>query len=68
MPSRLASLLTLFRHALPDLWSYFEDEQVPYLEIATSWLQTMLAKELWLSDVLRLWGQSCFVRVSPFPS
>ncbi len=57
MPSRLASLLTLFRLAIPELWSYFEDEQVPYLTIAMSWLRTMLAKEMWLSDVLRLWGE-----------
>lgn len=58
MPSRLASLLTLFRLTLPELWSYFGDEQVPYVQIAMSWLQTMLAKEMWLGDVLRLWGTS----------
>lgn len=57
LPSRLASLLTLFRLSQPELFSYFEDEQVRYVEVATSWLTTMLAKEMWLGDVLRLWGE-----------
>lgn len=58
LPSRLASLLTLFRLSQPELFSYFEDEQVRYVEVATSWLTTMLAKEMWLGDILRLWGKS----------
>lgn len=57
LPSRLASLLTLFRQSQPELFSYFEDEQVRYVEVATSWLTTMLSKEMWLGDVLRLWGE-----------
>lgn len=56
LPSRLASLLTLFRLAIPDLHSYFEDEQVPYVEVTLSWLTTLLSREMWLGDVLRLWG------------
>ncbi|KAK4688714.1 hypothetical protein P7C73_g1408, partial [Tremellales sp. Uapishka_1] len=55
VPSRLASLLTLFRFALPELHSYFEDEQVPFYEVALCWLRTLLAREMWLGDVLRLW-------------
>jgi hypothetical protein len=50
--------LTLFRQSQPELFSYFEDEQVRYVEVATSWLTTMLSKEMWLGDVLRLWGES----------
>ena len=58
IPSRLASLLTLFHQALPDLHSYFEDEQVPYVAVFLNWLTTLLAREMWLGDVLRLWGES----------
>jgi len=56
MPERLASLLTLFRLAQPDLYAYFEDEQLRFMDIATGWLSTMLSQEMWLGDVLRLWG------------
>ncbi|WVR09771.1 hypothetical protein IAU60_006847 [Kwoniella sp. DSM 27419] len=55
IPSRLASFLTLFRIALPELHSYCEDEQVPYVQVAMSWMTTLLGKEMWLGDVLRLW-------------
>ncbi|WWC70184.1 uncharacterized protein I206_104133 [Kwoniella pini CBS 10737] len=55
IPSRLASFLTLFRIALPELHSYCEDEQVPYVQVALSWMTTLLAKEMWLGDILRLW-------------
>lgn len=58
MPSRLASLLTLFRLAQPELFEYFEDEQVPYIQVAMSWVRTLLSKEMWLGDVLRLWGEA----------
>jgi len=56
LPSRLASMLTLFRLSLPELFSYFEDEQVPYVEVGVSWCRSLLAKEMWLENVLRLWG------------
>ncbi|ODN82099.1 hypothetical protein, variant 3 [Cryptococcus amylolentus CBS 6039] len=55
LPIRLASFLTLFRQALPELHAYCEDEQVPYVQVALSWMTTLLAKEMWLGDVLRLW-------------
>ncbi|WVQ80771.1 hypothetical protein IAT38_002876 [Cryptococcus sp. DSM 104549] len=55
IPSRLASFLTLFRQALPELHSYCEDEEVPYAQVGLSWMTTLLAKEMWLGDVLRLW-------------
>lgn len=61
MSSRLATLLTLFRLAQPELYAYFEDEQVRFIEIAQGWLTTMLSKEMWLGDVLRLWGMSSLI-------
>jgi hypothetical protein len=57
MPDRLSSLLTLFRLAQPELYAYFEDENLRFMEIATGWLSSMLSKEMWLGDVLRLWGE-----------
>ncbi|RYF19338.1 MAG: hypothetical protein EOO77_10410, partial [Oxalobacteraceae bacterium] len=41
----------------PELYAYFEDEQLRFMDIATGWLSTMLSKEMWLGDVLRLWGK-----------
>ncbi|RXK34924.1 hypothetical protein M231_07829 [Tremella mesenterica] len=55
LPSRLASLLTLFRLSIPDLFGYFEDEQVNYIQVAMSWLTGMLGREMCLANVLRLW-------------
>lgn len=55
IPHRLASFLTLFRRALPDLFNYFEDEQVQYVDVAMSWMATLFSKEMWLENVLRLW-------------
>ena len=48
-------MLTLFRLALPELFSYFEDEQIPYVQIAVRWMTTLLSQEMWLSDLMRLW-------------
>jgi len=50
-------MLGLFRMALPELHSYFEDEQVPMVAVAMSWMTTLLSREMWLGDVLRLWGE-----------
>ncbi|KAI9639808.1 uncharacterized protein MKK02DRAFT_29781 [Dioszegia hungarica] len=55
LSSRLAMVLTLFRMAQPELFSYFEDEQVRYQDIVLSWVQTLFAKEMWLGNVMRLW-------------
>ncbi|RSH78096.1 uncharacterized protein EHS24_002552 [Apiotrichum porosum] len=55
LPSRLGTILGLFRSALPDLHAYFEDEQVPMIAVAMSWMTTLLSREMWLGDVLRLW-------------
>ncbi|KAL1406996.1 hypothetical protein Q8F55_006409 [Vanrija albida] len=55
LPSRLGSVLGLFRSALPELHEYFEDEQVPMTAVAMSWMTSLLSREMWLPDVLRLW-------------
>jgi hypothetical protein len=55
LPSRLGTMLGLFRVAIPELHAYFEDEQVPMTTVAVSWMTTLLAREMWLGDVLRLW-------------
>ncbi|WVO16191.1 hypothetical protein L204_103862 [Cryptococcus depauperatus] len=55
LPKRLATFLAIFRLALPELYAYCEDEQVPYVQVALSWMTTLLAREMWLGDVLRLW-------------
>ncbi|CAK9786139.1 hypothetical protein CC85DRAFT_291039 [Cutaneotrichosporon oleaginosum] len=55
LPSRLGTMLGLFRAAIPELHAYFEDEQVPMTAVAMSWMTTLLAREMWLGDVLRLW-------------
>ncbi|CAO3638552.1 unnamed protein product [Cunninghamella echinulata] len=52
---RVASFMTLFRYVIPDLFSYFEDEEVGSSEWSTSWLQNLLAKEMQLEDLLHLW-------------
>lgn len=54
---RVANFMTLFRYVIPDLCSFFEDEEVDLNEWATSWLQHLLAKELQFDDLLRLWGK-----------
>ena len=57
--SRLAMFLTLFKMAIPELFLYFEDEQVRYVDIGLSWVRTLFAREMWLGNVLRLWGEFC---------
>ncbi|CAG8721216.1 4070_t:CDS:2, partial [Acaulospora morrowiae] len=52
---RVANFMTLFREFIPDLYNYFEDEEVDINEWASSWLQFLLAKELQLEDLMRLW-------------
>ena len=45
----------LFRSLLPDLHRHFEEEEVDFKDFTTSWLSTLLAKELPIDCVLRLW-------------
>ncbi|PWN52160.1 hypothetical protein IE53DRAFT_385426 [Violaceomyces palustris] len=55
LPERIAKFLTLFRTTLPELHSYFEEEEVDMIGLATSWLQDLLAGELRIEDLMRLW-------------
>ncbi|KAJ8325193.1 hypothetical protein O5D80_006141 [Batrachochytrium dendrobatidis] len=53
--SRLANFLMLFRILMPDLYNHFEEEEVNFRDWATSWFQYLLARELPLECVMRLW-------------
>lgn len=55
LPRQVATFLTLFRTTLPELYSYFEEEEVDILGFATNWLQHLLAGELRIEDLMRLW-------------
>ncbi|KAJ3241060.1 hypothetical protein HDU78_002027 [Chytriomyces hyalinus] len=55
MAARLSEFLMLFRTLLPDLHNHFEEEEVDFKEVATSWFEYLLAKELPLDCLLRLW-------------
>jgi len=47
--------MTLFRTCIPDLYSYFEEEEVDIKEWAASALQFLLSRELSLENTMRLW-------------
>ena len=47
--------MTLMRHALPELYSFLEEEQCAGGEWLASWLQFFLARDLPLPCLLRLW-------------
>ncbi|KAG0000241.1 hypothetical protein BGZ80_005316 [Entomortierella chlamydospora] len=51
----VASFMTLFRTCIPDLYSYFEEEEVDIKEWAASALQFVLSRELSLENLMRLW-------------
>ncbi|KAJ1557430.1 hypothetical protein HK096_007315, partial [Nowakowskiella sp. JEL0078] len=53
--TRLSHFFMLFRTLLPDLYNHFEEEEVDFKEWSSSWLQYMLARELPIECVLRLW-------------
>ncbi|KAJ2757872.1 hypothetical protein H4S06_002967 [Coemansia sp. BCRC 34490] len=52
---RVAQFLSYFRTLLPELYNYFEDEELDVSEWASSWLRFLLAKELPTANVLGLW-------------
>lgn len=52
---RLAQFLMRFRMILPDLYNHFEEEEVDFKEWSTSWLKFLLAKEMPLDCLVRLW-------------
>jgi len=41
---------------LPELNAYFEAEEVDLVAVATNWLQHLLAREMQMNDLMRLWG------------
>ena len=55
--SRVATFLRLFRRTLPELFAYFEEEEVDVVGLASRWLQDLLASEMQMQDLLRLWGE-----------
>ncbi|KDN52685.1 hypothetical protein K437DRAFT_253880 [Tilletiaria anomala UBC 951] len=55
LASRIATFLTLFRATLPELFAYFDEEEVDVVGFASKWLQNLLAKEMRMPDLMRLW-------------
>ncbi|KAF9948117.1 hypothetical protein BGZ65_008296 [Modicella reniformis] len=51
----VAKFMTLFHTCIPDLYSYFEEEEVDIREWAASALQFVLSRELSLENTMRLW-------------
>eukprot|EP00033_Pygsuia_biforma_P003328 GCRY01003647.1.p1 GENE.GCRY01003647.1~~GCRY01003647.1.p1 ORF type:complete len:343 (-),score=85.49 GCRY01003647.1:76-1104(-) len=51
----VAKLSTLFRLTMPELYEYFEEEDLPTNEWALEWVQSLLASALPLQSVTRLW-------------
>ncbi|KAF9582763.1 hypothetical protein BGW38_010796, partial [Lunasporangiospora selenospora] len=51
----VAKFMTLFHMCLPELYSYFEEEEVDIREWAVSALQSVLSKEMTLDNTMRLW-------------
>ena len=49
------AFMTLLRHALPELYSFLEEEQCAGGAWLASWLQFLLARDLPLPCLLRLW-------------
>ncbi|ORX91954.1 RabGAP/TBC [Basidiobolus meristosporus CBS 931.73] len=52
---RVAKFMALFRTLLPDLYNYFQEEEVEFNEWVASWNMYLLAKELPLDSLSRLW-------------
>ncbi|KAJ2313786.1 hypothetical protein IWW54_001300 [Coemansia sp. RSA 2705] len=67
---RIAQFLSYFRTLLPELYNYFEEEELDVGEWASSWLRNLLAKELPTSCLLTLWdvyfAQTDFIEFHPF--
>lgn len=57
LPARIATFLTLFRTTLPDLYAYFDEEEVDVIGLASAWLRHLLAAEMRIEDLMRLWGE-----------
>lgn len=55
MSERISDFMMLFKLFIPDLFKHFEEEEVDIKEFLKSWFSSLLAKELPLDCVLRLW-------------
>lgn len=55
LPLRVSTFLTLFRTTLPELYAYFDEEEVDVIGLASAWLRHLLAAEMRIEDLLRLW-------------
>lgn len=53
--NRCSTCLALLRSYLPDLHTYFEDEEVSINEVMESWLKGMLVAQIPLSASIQLW-------------
>ncbi|KAL9542828.1 hypothetical protein MBANPS3_008415 [Mucor bainieri] len=65
LKEQVAQFMTLFRCGLPELCSYFDEEEVDLNEWSTSWLQNLLAKEMRFENLVRLWD-TYFAMTDPF--
>jgi hypothetical protein len=57
LPWQISTFLTLFRTTLPELHAYFEEEEVDIIGLASAWLRHLLAAEMRIEDLMRLWGE-----------
>jgi hypothetical protein len=55
LPSRIATFLMLFRTQLPELYAYFDEEEVDVIGLASAWMRHLLAAEMRIEDLMRLW-------------
>jgi len=51
----VAKFMSFFQILLPELFDYFEEEEVGPKDFASSWFSFVLSKELQLHNTLRLW-------------
>ncbi|RCI00085.1 hypothetical protein CU098_011238 [Rhizopus stolonifer] len=65
LKEQVAQFMTLFRCSLPELCSYFDEEEVDLNEWSTSWLQSLLSKEMRFENLVRLWD-TYFAMSDPF--
>ncbi|KAJ3276283.1 hypothetical protein HDV01_005731 [Terramyces sp. JEL0728] len=53
----VSNFMILFRMVLPDLYSHFQEEEINTREWVLPWFETLLAKQLPIENVLRLWDR-----------
>jgi hypothetical protein len=63
--SQIAKFQTFLRSLNPALFNFFEEEELSPNDFATSWIQFLLAKELPLKCLVRLWD-TYFSRIDAF--